>query len=425
MQPPPHDDRLRLAVDLGLIPEEAAAKLSLRLDRMRSHGVTLDPIQMAVREGWLSEAAACKLVNPGDDAAVEFPTEQPCGEAGTLGEFDLLGRIDGHPERRAGAGAVFLAQQDGQSRAIKVFPANFDARAKDDGASQVLPAFLSASRKLASLDGPGTPLIGLFSAGCSSGLPFLAMEHVAGRDLATEFQRAAGRGLGLPAILEIARSGLEVIDLLSRHGLAHGTLGQGSFILDKQNTCRVLPPCPLSLAVDTSMIATSGVPTAISRLHDRRSPDYRAPEMAQARQPADQGSDLYSLGLVLYQACVGALPFPGVGPSPEPTHSGAATAQVLQRTHRACAIASLRQRVQREVPSLATVTASLPSALESVVWKLTRRDPEKRYATAAEALEDLRGANPRPLDEHPGAINTENDTVRIRRPDGLSRGAGS
>ena len=115
----------------------------------------------------------------------------------------------------------------------------------------------------------------------------------------------------------------------------------------------------IALTVSTSTLTNTRA--IIGSVH------YFSPEQAQGK-PVTEKSDLYSLGIVIYEMLAGRVPFLGETP-----------------------IELALKHVQEEVPPLQDFCPDLPPAIENVVIKLLEKDPEDRYESAEELLEDLEG----------------------------------
>jgi serine/threonine-protein kinase len=94
-------------------------------------------------------------------------------------------------------------------------------------------------------------------------------------------------------------------------------------------------------------------------------PDYMPPEQAQGR-PADFRSDLYSLGVVLFEAFTGRLPFGGD-----------------------TAVAVVMAQIQSPPPKPRGINPKLPAEIEAAVLRCLEKDPERRWQSAEDLLEAL------------------------------------
>jgi serine/threonine-protein kinase len=94
-------------------------------------------------------------------------------------------------------------------------------------------------------------------------------------------------------------------------------------------------------------------------------PDYMSPEQAQGL-PADFRSDIYSLGIVLFEVFTGALPFPGD------------TIMAIVLSH-----------IRNPPPAPRSVNPRVPERLEAIILKCIDKDPARRYQTVGDLLDDL------------------------------------
>ena len=196
-----------------------------------------------------------------------------------------------------------------------------------------------------------------------NGTLFIVMELVEGQALADRLQR------GPLSIRQTLGMTLQIADALDEaHGLGivHRDIKTANLILETNGRVKILD---FGLAKFTGPAvernnAQTMAQTSLGMVVGTVS--YMSPEQALGR-PVDTRSDLFSLGIVMYESLTGRLPFQG----------DATTAVVDALVH-------------DEPPPLSRLNYDIPAQLEDVVRKLLRKDPAARYQSARELLVDLR-----------------------------------
>jgi serine/threonine protein kinase len=210
--------------------------------------------------------------------------------------------------------------------------------------------FIREARILASLNDPH--IVQVFDHGREGDLHFLAMEHVRGTDLQAFFDQPTG--LERTRLLGIVRDVARGLNSIHRAGLVHRDIKPSNLLVPAEGPAKI---ADFGLAID------SGEP---GRLTDPGtflgSPPYVSPEHIQGL-PVDGRSDLYSLGVILYQGLAGRVPFRG------PTAS-----------------AVLYKHVHDAPPPL---PSGIPPALEGLVLRLLAKKPDLRPASAEELEREL------------------------------------
>lgn len=240
-----------------------------------------------------------------------------------------------------GSSQVYLAQDTalGRQVAVKIL----DPRAAADTTLRRL--FVKEGRALAQLSHPN--IVGVFDVGEVDGLPFIVMEYVAGTSLKQRIERTGPLPVGdairftdeISAGLSFAHS----------RGIVHADLKPSNIMLDKDDHAKI---CDFGIARTPQEDADSPQLFATAL--------YVAPERVEGR-PASVASDIYGLGLVLYEMLVGKPPFTS------------ANAAVLLRDH----------VVRPPVPP-SHLRPSLPKELDAIVLKALAKDPALRYKRASE-----------------------------------------
>jgi serine/threonine protein kinase len=188
---------------------------------------------------------------------------------------------------------------------------------------------------------------------------YLAMEYIDGGTLAGFIYNSShgGKLLDIPNIVRLFTSIGMAVDYAHQRGVVHGNLKPANILLDKRNTSRNLIGEPLVADFGIARLVGANVGNANNWLNN--SPLYISPEQIMDN-PADERSDIYSLGIMLYELCTGALPFPGNNPA-----------------------AVMMQHVQTIPASPSLINPKLPPALTAVIMRCIAKDPAQRYPTAS------------------------------------------
>ncbi|MGQ9552959.1 MAG: protein kinase domain-containing protein [Anaerolineae bacterium] len=192
----------------------------------------------------------------------------------------------------------------------------------------------------------------------SEGLQYIVMDYADGGSLQAKL--AAGP-LSLEAAAELGAAVADALAYAHDHGLIHGDLRPSNILLD---------------AAGHPLVADFGLAHALSAVRPQVQvslPEYMAPEQAQSL-PADQRTDVYALGLILYQAVSGHVPFRGDTP-----------------------LSTLYKQVNQAPPSLIYFGVNAP-AWQSIIEKALAKDPDGRFQSAAALASALRRA---PLEAGP------------------------
>jgi len=208
-------------------------------------------------------------------------------------------------------------------------------------------------------------IVPVFDWGEDDGVYFIVMEYIDGRSLSTVLRdpqklppnQIAQIGAGVAAALAFAH----------RHGVVHRDVKPGNILITPDGEVKVTDfGIARAMNTEESLTQTGAVMGTAA---------YFSPEQAEGKT-VDARSDIYSLGVVLYEMAVGRPPFTGDSP---------------------VAVASKHVRDQPVLPRVAN--PACPAALEAVIMKAMAKDPAARYGSAEEMRADLlRFADGRPVE---------------------------
>ena len=270
-------------------------------------------------------------------------------EAETLvaGRYRLLGRVGS-----GGMADVWCAEDTMLDRrvALKFLHERF---AQDD---QFVERFRREASSAAGLQHPN--VVGVFDRGTYDGTHYIAMEYVEGASLKDLIER----GLSVSEAVEIVRQVLAGAKYAHSHGIVHRDLKPQNVLVDGEGRARV----------SDFGIARAGASEITQTGSVLGTAQYLSPEQAQGL-PVTAASDIYSIGVLLYEALTGQVPFEGDSP---------VTVALKQVSERPRPPSELNPQVSR--------------ALDAVVLKALAKDPANRFASAEEFEQALDAAEADP-----------------------------
>jgi WD40 repeat protein/serine/threonine protein kinase/tetratricopeptide (TPR) repeat protein len=371
-------ERPAIEAYLADVPEPLLLPVLRELVLLEAHyrrlrGERPHPEDYAARFGrlpaaWLEEALA-PTTGTGSDtptphpAAAASPRLGPPAGAGTrLGGYELVEVLG-----RGGMGVVWKARQLRANRlvALKLILAGELA-----GEAEVR-RFRAEAEIAAGLDHPN--LVPLYEVGEDQGRHFFSMKLIEGGHLGehlTHFRERPREAASL--LLAVARA----VQYAHQHGLLHRDLKPGNILLSRRASSLACPPSPPGQAGSLSYephVADFGLARRLDAPGLTQSgavvgtPEYMAPEQARGEKSLTTATDVYGLGAILYATLTGRPPF--VGES------------VLQ---------TLEQVVGSEPVPPRQLNDKVPRDLETVCLKCLRKEPARRYDSAADLAEELR-----------------------------------
>ncbi|MBO6213978.1 MAG: Stk1 family PASTA domain-containing Ser/Thr kinase, partial [Lachnospiraceae bacterium] len=271
----------------------------------------------------------------------------------------------------------------GREVAIKVLKQEF---ADDAG---FVSKFRAEAQSAAGLEHPN--IVNIYDVGSESGLYYIVMEYVEGITLKTYIGKK-GR-LSYNELLSIAIQVGRGIEAAHNKNIIHRDIKPQNILISKEGKVKVTD-------FGIARAATSNTINAdlMGSVH------YSSPEQARNGYVTVQ-SDIYSLGIVMFEMCTGRVPFEG-------------------DTTVAIAI----QHLQNEMPSPSSMVPDVPKGVEGIIKKATMKSPDKRYASIEDMLNDLKKALVTPNediasinyeDSNKTRVITEEEIGKIQRDAGL------
>jgi serine/threonine protein kinase len=212
--------------------------------------------------------------------------------------------------------------------------------------------FLREAKAAASLDHPNICMI--HEVGEADGRVFLSMGFIDGPEVKAKIRE---RPLKLDEALDIAIQGCEGLRAAHGKGVVHRDIKSANLMLTSSGQVKIM---------DFGLAQLSGGTRLTKADAALGTPAYMSPEQAQ-RRPADERTDIWSLGVVLYEMVTGRLPFEG-------EREGAIVHSIIYDQHE----------------PVTAMRAGIPLELDRIIAKALAKNPEERYQHVADMLVDLR-----------------------------------
>ena len=261
-----------------------------------------------------------------------------------IGRYKILGELG-----RGAMGIVYKAEDPNLDRLVAVKTIILDE--DSDGRKEYQKRFVLEAKAAGKLHHPN--IVTTFDCGEHEGMAYLAMELIDGTDLRSRLQKDA-----LPAVeaVEIARQVAEGLGYAHARGVVHRDIKPGNIMLNAEGAAKIMDFGLARMRMADQKTSTGMV---------LGTPRYMSPEQISG-QPVDNRSDVFSLGIVLYEMLTGTRLYSG-----EDMHQ--VHHQIVETEH---------VPPTRQVPNL-------PPMVDFVVARALKKDPAVRYQDARELAADL------------------------------------
>jgi len=264
------------------------------------------------------------------------------------GRYEIVGELG-----RGAMGVVYKATDPVIGRTVAVKTIKLSEEGTGLSRPELLTRFQTEARAAGLLTHPN--IVVVFDAGEEDGLYYITMELVEGKSLQAHLD--GGVAFALPRVLRIMEQTCSALQFAHERNVVHRDIKPANIMLTGDDTVKVTD-------FGTAKILQFG--TMQQTAHVMGTPSYMSPEQVKGRA-VDGRSDIFSLGVLLYEMVTGEKPFPGQN------------------------ITTVIYKIVNEEPvPPRQIDPSIHPGISAVVMKALAKEPETRYQSCREMLEDLR-----------------------------------
>lgn len=218
---------------------------------------------------------------------------------------------------------------------------------------EFIKRFKYESQSAASLSHPN--IVSIYDVGNEGNIYYIVMEYVKGKTLKQIIKEVNGH-LSVDETISIASQVLRALDNAHRHNIIHRDIKPHNILITEDGIAKVTDFGIARAATDYTLTYNKNIIGTAQ---------YFSPEQAKGGI-VDEKSDIYSLGIIMYEMLTGQVPFEGDSP-----------------------ISVALKHIEEELVPPSKINRDIPKGIEDIIIKATQKDPTKRYSTAKEMLNDI------------------------------------
>jgi len=265
----------------------------------------------------------------------------------TLGRYEIVAELG-----KGAMGVVYKANDPMLNRTVAIKTINM-AEAEQDGVMEYEARFYHEAKAAGGLNHPN--IIIIYDIGKSGHLVYMAMEYVEGKEL--RHLLSAGQPLPIAKAADIAAQVAEGLAYAHEHQVIHRDIKPANILITADGRAKI---------ADFGIARMRSTETRTQTGVIMGSPKYLSPEQVVGKR-ADHRSDIFSLGVILYQCLTGVTPFNGEG------------------------LSALMYQITNHDPNPpSAANPQVPVMLDYIIAKVLTKSPDARYQTATDLANDLR-----------------------------------
>ncbi len=270
----------------------------------------------------------------------------------TLGRYEVVKEIG-----KGAMGTVYLGRDPKINRVVAIKTLALSQEFEQGDLERVKQRFFREAETAGSLNHPN--IVTIYDAGEEHDLAYIAMEYLEGKDLTTYVK--SGKILPIRWVLEIADKVADALDYAHRQDVVHRDIKPANIMYNEKNNTVTVTDFGIARITASSKTKTGVV---------LGTPSYMSPEQL-AGQRVDGRTDLFSLGVTLYELLTGKQPFTG-------DSMAALMYQIANVKH----------------PDITRARADVPACVRKLIDKALHKDPKRRYQTGAELHQAIQDCLP-------------------------------